>query len=65
MQTSPVMVYKVPRTLMHWGLYYCKHVPITAFTLLRMHSCVNKTDFNNLMDSMLNGSISDVFGHKE
>jgi hypothetical protein len=59
------MVYNVPRNLTHGGLYYCKHVPVTALALLRMHSSVNKTDLNNLMDSMFNGSIPHIFGQKE
>jgi hypothetical protein len=55
------MVYEVPRTFKHGGIYYCEHVPLTALTFLRMHPSVNKTDLNNSMDSMFNGSKPAVF----
>lgn len=54
-KTSPVMVYKVPKTLTHRGLYYHEHVP-----LLRMHYSVNTIDLNNL----INESKPDVLGQK-
>jgi len=47
------MVYKVPRTLTHMGLYYHEHVP-----LLRMDYNVNTSDLNNLIDLMFNESIA-------